>query len=781
MIDPFAVNPATGLPQAYNMPAMQVASAALGMPLPAFVDMATSANVVEIPQHVAMRLLEPAQMPEVKALPGWRTAAATMTGIFGVASPAFADDADPIPPTDIVDKISESAMDLSEGILNVPWETWGQLGLLFGGALFADHLIGNSIKTLKDRSEHIYGRDDMAASALRSVRWIIRGAAAAVGMSILGVDFGNVFLNLGIPAAIIGWGCRDVVNNFAATMLIVFRGHVDVGDFIRVDKASGYVRRIKTSGVVLESRNEKGERTFYYVPPALFFTNIPQEVEFDEDAFKTIREGHYVSIGGDLVGRVSVITDTSVGIEQETPDGLVKIRHVQIHEISPESFRNYGFEPPRLPFGVGVGSKIVLDGKRGEVTDYDAQYVYLLDEDGTMLHRISRGKFANTFSYIDAGTRKYAPDEPENIVYPHRDPNRARGFIPLRKASEMGDTTPRVGANVKSFADVAAVGSMTATNMVELKPDKFPADEKLITLDPESLLFKEVPENMSRLSEALQAGGMTAQVHMPSKFDMADGATRRLSIGSLADHELLLQYFEALEGMRAKYGLAEEMVVTVHPPYEILNYDFQSIVAEYSLAEVLEHGQIDPEKKRAIEKRYLRNANAFFVRLGRMIEENGWKIKVGVENQAYSSRDSWNVGDKTEDFQIMMAGTSDVIQLTFDTGHSLLSRGRGGELKSKSLIYFAMLAGKHIASYHMHQNEGWTVDPATGTYRADRHEPSTDERIPGFYRFHLQRCALEGTSATLEIPVGEYPEGDMERLFTDIHARIDQMRIGREG
>jgi hypothetical protein len=690
------------------------------------------------------------------------TSAAVIAGILGVAPSLHA--ADPASTAVVPPAVTENVMSFAEGVLNIPWQTWGEFGAVAGSAVALNYMLGRKIKSLEDLSGDRFSRDNLAAGGLRWIRRMIWGATTLVGMHILGVDFGNILLNFGIPAALIGWGLKDLTSNIAAYWGLVSRGHIDVGDYISVKDMAGYVRKIMPFGVVLESRAEDGSLKRLYIPCSTILTEVVKKMFVDKGVTSSIKVGHYVKIGSEISGRVVSLTDRGIGIEEEASDGTRFLKYVSMHQISPGSFKNYGLEPPRLPGGAGIESRLVLDGKRGKVASYNDRYVYLLDEDGTMMHRIPRTSFAGTWSYIDPSTRQFPDDQPEKLIYPPSNPIETSVFIELRKPAEVSSFTPRIGAGVESFADIATVAKIGSANMVEIRPDKFPEEEKLIRFTADGLGFEEVPQNMKRLAAILKKRYMTAQFHLPSEFGSVDGSSRVLSSGRLDDHDLLMKYFETLEALRKKHELSGELIVTVHPPYEVLSHDFRDIVARYELAEVVNHEQIAPRKKADIEARYLQNTNAFLVRLGRTIEEKGWKMKIGVENQPHSSKELWTVGDKMSDFETMMNGTSAAIQLTFDTAHTTSIFGTFGERRARSLIHFAMQHGKHIAGYQTRLPAG-----ADGT--------SSIAKIPGFHRFHLKRCALEGACATFEVDLKDEGNKDgLARFFSKISNSMERLR-----
>ncbi len=374
--------------------------------------------------------------------------------------------------------------------------------------------------------------------------------------------------------------------------------------------------------------------------------------------------------------------------------------------------------------------------------------------------RILDASIVKDFDYVRRKLDEGIPDAEEKETFPA-----------LVNPAKVAYKPIRLGVHLFGFSDFSILTQLPI-NMVEIKPQKFPTEEKLWGFDGNQVV--ENPQNMKKLNRFLKGKAITAQIHLPDSFDNTDGTARRLSIGMAEDHEQLYEYFRFLEEMRTKHKLSDELVVTIHPPYEVLRYDFNGIMDAHR-HKVKSHTELLTNQKQPIEKQLLENANTFLKGLGERIERGGWNIVVGIENQAYPSADSWSLGYRITDFEAMMKDTKDPIQLTFDTGHSLLSRDDEQQLTFKSFLDFAVRSGKHLVDYHMHGNIGWKPDPKRTTYHMDAHQFPDDEHIPGF-RYHLGRAVVERVPCNLEININDYEQKDLKARMDRLWKRLQDIK-----
>ncbi|HCD37502.1 MAG TPA: hypothetical protein DEQ77_02015, partial [Candidatus Omnitrophica bacterium] len=344
------------------------------------------------------------------------------------------------------------------------------------------------------------------------------------------------------------------------------------------------------------------------------------------------------------------------------------------------------------------------------------------------------------------------------VSVPSGYPPRRQAGSPLKKNKPVPFS---LSVHFQGFDDRKIISSLPV-GMIEVKPDKFNRSEQLILWDDKRKCFIEDEANMKKLVDFTRLKNLKAQWHFPEVIAMAGGRTKEWSIGDTDEFGRLLAYFEFLEKMRRKYNLAEELIVTVHPPKEILTYKFSSLVKEYSLpAAIIHHNQIPPKIKRQIERDILKKANQFLILLGNTIQEKGWRIKVGVENMRPSTQELWRIGNKISDFKLLLKDTPECIGLTLDTGHMFLT---GEDLNLEKFLRFAHRHKKRIFNIHFHENRG----------KADDHMFPTPKGLKELYGKTITLTLFQGIPLDVEVTRRAYKQKKLVLLFNALFKELER-------
>ena len=295
------------------------------------------------------------------------------------------------------------------------------------------------------------------------------------------------------------------------------------------------------------------------------------------------------------------------------------------------------------------------------------------------------------------------------------------------RARELKSVRPYIwGTHMQGFEDMKIIKKLPV-NMIEIKFDGFQGEDALHRWADG---FVEDESNMRRLVEFIKKENLTAQVHFPFQLtvELEQGYARELSLARGEDHIYFLQYFEFLETMRRKYELTPQLVVTLHPPRRVPDTTIDEMLDVF---------------------------NAFLRILGKKIEEEQWKIMVGVENMP--SNYDWPVGNSPRDFEIIFKGTPECIQQTFEAGHARLTDHTLDEYRQLD-----EKMGKRIVNIHYHANDG----------EYDDHSFPDKERLTDFYE--IISLALNGVPLDIEVLFNQYEKKELVLRFEELEKYIER-------
>ena len=265
--------------------------------------------------------------------------------------------------------------------------------------------------------------------------------------------------------------------------------------------------------------------------------------------------------------------------------------------------------------------------------------------------------------------------------------------------------------------------------------------------------YKVIQPAMDSLAEQAQRADLAMQFHFPNRINTH--LEESLSTAAMQHHERLLEVFSTYSDVVRDYGFMPN--VTVHPPL-LKRQDHLSRI------------KVD---------KALRQANQFFIKLGKTLAAQDSPIIVGIENQTditAEAADANNLGYETRHLTRLAANTNHHIQFTVDRGHRNLSTG----FKVNDLVQWCAEHNKYIANFHFHGNEGTNQDLQTIVIGASTREQSKIMAdIPGQARWdaHMlpKRWQASGYSAYILRAVKEGIPLDLE-----LSARKIDRAYGRE-
>lgn len=123
------------------------------------------------------------------------------------------------------------------------------------------------------------------------IRWVIISIGVLLGLTIVvpTLNPGDMIAGLGVGSVAIGFAFKDILQNWLAGMLLLFRQPFEIGDQIIVEGFEGTVERIETRATILKTYDGRQ----ILIPNSEVYTNSVQV----NTAFEQRRSEYDVGIG----------------------------------------------------------------------------------------------------------------------------------------------------------------------------------------------------------------------------------------------------------------------------------------------------------------------------------------------------------------------------------------------------------------------------------------------------------------------------------------------------
>lgn len=137
--------------------------------------------------------------------------------------------------------------------------------VVFGVFVLLARLLRRAVRRALGRQDPAF-RDMLAQ--LAHVGAIVLGIFVALWIAIPTVRFGQIFASFGVTGVVLGFALRDIIENFVAGILILWRRPFTVGDQVRSGTFEGTVGEINFRSTVIRSYD--GVKVF--IPNGKIFT-----------------------------------------------------------------------------------------------------------------------------------------------------------------------------------------------------------------------------------------------------------------------------------------------------------------------------------------------------------------------------------------------------------------------------------------------------------------------------------------------------------------------------
>jgi small conductance mechanosensitive channel len=209
--------------------------------------------------------------------------------------------------------------------------------VVFGIALLCARLLRLLVRRALQRYDPVFG--EMVARLVH-VAVLFLGVLVALWIAIPTVEFGQVFASLGVTGLILGFALRDIIENFVAGILILWRRPFRVGDQIRSGGYEGTVAEINFRSTVL--RTYDGIRV--YIPNGKVFTDPLENVTANETRRSLVVLG--IDQNASIATARRVILETIVEIDGVLPDPPPAVLFAEVGDFANILHVLYWTAPP---------------------------------------------------------------------------------------------------------------------------------------------------------------------------------------------------------------------------------------------------------------------------------------------------------------------------------------------------------------------------------------------------------------------------------------------------
>ncbi|NQU18014.1 MAG: hypothetical protein HQ564_08085 [Candidatus Saganbacteria bacterium] len=275
----------------------------------------------------------------------------------------------------------------------------------------------------------------------------------------------------------------------------------------------------------------------------------------------------------------------------------------------------------------------------------------------------------------------------------------------------IGGQPMHVGMHCRGTHDLRFIeDSHAPVSIVEIKPDKFVGKDKLFYSRRGE--FHRHRKNQKKLFRELKGMDLAAQTHFPIKVL----EEQSLNPGITEDHPAIISLFKALVRTIQEYDMLHN--VTFHPP--TLMWGGRWYIHENDAGRALD------------------NTKRLLGKLGDISQKQSWPIRLGIENQADPTPNSFGLGYLPTHIRALLTGSPNWVNVTIDSGHRNLCQ----RLSVSEILYILADLNRELINLHFHENQGIQA--------GDEHRLPLGAHIHGYINY-LNRAVQERVPIIIEV------------------------------